>query len=105
LANSSLVSRMGGNITIPSKSRLSALRSKIDAATARKRRTYVDKTVAVDVYIPSTVSVGTLGRLLNVRLGVYSDSRIGLCWRMQWRAVATKNGEGGDGRRIIVWSR
>lgn len=40
-----------------------------DSAKLKKPRPSLEKRSAVDVYIPSTVSVGTLARLLNVRLG------------------------------------
>lgn len=37
--------------------------------TKIKKRVFVEKRVSADIYIPTTVSVGTLARLLGVRLG------------------------------------
>ena len=68
-ARGSLISRIGDDVAIPSHSKAPTLRSRVDAAKARKKLAFLEKKVAVDVFIPSTVSVGTLARLLNVRLG------------------------------------
>ena len=69
----SLVSRWESDVEIPSQHRT----SRADAKGKEKEKTRVakekaPKPVNVDVYIPSVVSVGTLARLLNVRLGTFS---------------------------------
>lgn len=55
-------------------SKNSALSQKQEAQKVKKKRV-IEKKVAADVYIPSTVSVGTLARLLGVRLGKKVISR------------------------------
>ena len=65
----SLVTRIDENIAISSHSRTSTHHPQFKATKLRKKKTLQEKKIAVDVYIPSTVSVGMLARLLNVRLG------------------------------------
>jgi translation initiation factor IF-2 len=67
----SLVSRHTGTDMINSHSKASPLRMKLDATNGKKSRTKLEKKDTADVYIPTTVSVGTLARLLNVRLGMW----------------------------------
>ncbi|KAJ7261320.1 hypothetical protein B0H12DRAFT_1106238 [Mycena haematopus] len=49
------------------------METKTNAPKPKKVRTYVEKSVNEDVYIPSTVSVGHLARLLSVRLEDLQD--------------------------------
>jgi hypothetical protein len=66
----SLLSRFHEDVAIPTHSRVSSASQKLDPSRIKKKRIVLEKRVSVDVYIPSTVSVGTLARLLNVRLGM-----------------------------------
>jgi hypothetical protein len=65
----SLVTRIDENIAISSHPRTSTHHPQFKATKLRKKKVLQEKKIAVDVYIPSTVSVGMLARLLNVRLG------------------------------------
>lgn len=55
----------GGQVAIPSSSRVS---DPIKTAKEKKKKDKAVKKINADVFIPSTVSVGQLARLLNVRM-------------------------------------
>lgn len=61
------------------------------------------KRVHVDLYIPSTVSVGQLAKLLNVRLRMVDSFSLtsGLTSSVQ-RCTPTQNGRSGDVSRIVL---
>jgi translation initiation factor IF-2 len=59
----------GGEVIIPAYSR-TANRLQAGKGTKKKQKPKKLKVIA-DVFIPSTVSVGQLAKLLNVRMGVY----------------------------------
>ncbi|KAL4258479.1 TRAFAC class translation factor GTPase superfamily protein [Pleurotus pulmonarius] len=65
----SILARRGDNVAIPSHSRVSHKHGDHTLKVKRKKTSLPkEKQVAADVYIPSTVSVGTLSRLLGVKL-------------------------------------
>jgi hypothetical protein len=68
-ARGSLASLVREDMAIPGHSKSSTLRPKTNPSKSWKKKAHIEKKVKIDVYIPSTVSVGTLARLLNVRLG------------------------------------
>lgn len=66
----SILARRGDNVAIPSHSRVSQKHGDHSLKVKRNKTSLPkEKQVAADVYIPSTVSVGTLSRLLGVKLG------------------------------------
>lgn len=57
-------------VVIPSHRRVNDSKARINAiAKEKKRKSKAIKKINLDVFIPSTVSVGQLARLLNVRMG------------------------------------
>ncbi|KAG9225978.1 hypothetical protein CCMSSC00406_0006400 [Pleurotus cornucopiae] len=65
----SILARRGDNVAIPSHSRVSQKHGDHSLKVKRNKTSLPkEKQVAADVYIPSTVSVGTLSRLLGVKL-------------------------------------
>jgi translation initiation factor IF-2 len=100
-ARGSLLSRLGTDAAIPSQSKMSVLRSRAEAVAAtRKKRFFAEKKIAVDVFIPSTLSVGTLARLLNVRLGMRTSQHFVFCVQIVSitdRTTSTKNETVGHG--------
>lgn len=70
----SLLDRLHEDPTISSKDRQLPRRQVAAKPRVPRRRKFVEKYVSRDVYIPSTVSVGTLARLLNVKLGEFLSS-------------------------------
>jgi translation initiation factor IF-2 len=61
----SLLFQMGRDAAVPRHMKPGAAQKQIKA----KKKSVVAKRISPDVYIPSTVSVGSLARLLGVRLG------------------------------------
>jgi hypothetical protein len=61
--------RSGDAVVIRANQRTNDLRVKMNAGKEKKRKAKALKKVNADVFIPSTVSVGQLARLLNVRMG------------------------------------
>lgn len=61
--------RSGDAVVIRANQRTNDLRAKMNAGKEKKRKAKALKKVNADVFIPSTVSVGQLARLLNVRMG------------------------------------
>jgi hypothetical protein len=109
-ARGSLLSRLGGDAAMPTHSRMSVLRSRAEAVTAmaRRKKSLSEKKVAVDVFIPSTLTVGTLARLLNVRLGMRISQRFMSCVQILSttdRTTSTKDETGGHGERVRIRSR
>ena len=68
-ARGSLLSRDRYDTEIPAQSKTDSHSSNVGPKKARPVKHH-HKEATVDVFIPSTVSVGHLARLLNVRLGV-----------------------------------
>lgn len=63
------IARGGEAVITRGQPRTSDLKTKMHAGKEKKRKTKALKKVNPDVFIPSTVSVGQLARLLNVRMG------------------------------------
>lgn len=61
--------RSGDAVFIRGQQRTIDLKAKLNAGKDKKRKAKALKKVNADVFIPSTVSVGQLARLLNVRMG------------------------------------
>jgi hypothetical protein len=71
----------------------------------KRKKAKLLKRVKKDVFIPSTVSVGQLARLLNVRMGEHYI--MGFCFRINnfgcpCRVVTAEDGRGWNGRRVCI---
>lgn len=71
----SITAQLERGASIPAHPRVHDLKGKLGSKGAdRRKKMKTVRKVNPDVFIPSTVSVGQLARLLNVRMGEYTDN-------------------------------
>jgi translation initiation factor IF-2 len=95
----SLLTREEDNVTFSHRAK-GVAKPQSSTPTKAKKKAFVEKRVSADVYMPTTVSVGTLARLLGVRLGgCFQFSASVQKILIHGRTLATKDETGRNGGR------